>query len=445
MDAKIQQLEAALTAIGAVSPVDLPQQLDLLNELTREYRHFDPQHSFTLAQRAYALTQGLDYPPGHLACLLNLTVHHTHISPDFEAALGWATQALDLLESAPDAATHAYLLQCIAAIYRHLGDHPTTHAYLMQALTLATQANDLAMQGLIYNDLGVLYRYTEDYAQGFNAYQQALALAQTTGNQHRVALALNNLGDLLHQWGRTAEAIRYLEEAIALTRQLEIKILEPSVLDSLSEIYLTQGNYAEALTCLVRAQQIAEAFDNQVEVAAFLRNIARVYQQQGAWDQAHLYLHRALTVATEIKLKQEIFTCHGLLAEIYEAQAEPAKALYHYKQFHLTKEELFNEQADQKLKTLQVIHDTAAAKREAEIYRLKNVELQDALEKVKQLSGLLPICSSCKKIRDDGGYWQDVAVYIRDRSEAEFSHAICPDCMATLYPQYYKKTVNQVG
>jgi PAS domain-containing protein len=64
-------------------------------------------------------------------------------------------------------------------------------------------------------------------------------------------------------------------------------------------------------------------------------------------------------------------------------------------------------------------------------------ELQEALAKVKALSGLLPICASCKKIRDDKGYWTQVEVYIRDHSEADFSHSICPDCAARLYPDFY--------
>jgi PAS domain S-box-containing protein len=55
-------------------------------------------------------------------------------------------------------------------------------------------------------------------------------------------------------------------------------------------------------------------------------------------------------------------------------------------------------------------------------------ELQNALTRVKQLSGLLPICASCKKIRDDKGYWNQLEVYIRDHSEAEFTHGICPEC-----------------
>jgi PAS domain S-box-containing protein len=61
-------------------------------------------------------------------------------------------------------------------------------------------------------------------------------------------------------------------------------------------------------------------------------------------------------------------------------------------------------------------------------------ELKNALDQVKQLSGMLPICSSCKMIRDDKGYWSQIESYIRDHSEAEFSHSICPECAKKLYP-----------
>jgi PAS domain S-box-containing protein len=61
-------------------------------------------------------------------------------------------------------------------------------------------------------------------------------------------------------------------------------------------------------------------------------------------------------------------------------------------------------------------------------------ELQKALSEVKTLSGLFPICSFCKKIRDDQGYWNQIEAYIRERSDAEFSHSICPDCAKKHYP-----------
>lgn len=69
--------------------------------------------------------------------------------------------------------------------------------------------------------------------------------------------------------------------------------------------------------------------------------------------------------------------------------------------------------------------------------------LQEALDRVNLLSGMLPICASCKKIRDDKGYWNQIETYIRDHSEAEFSHGICPECAKKLYPEFYDK-VEQV-
>ncbi len=69
--------------------------------------------------------------------------------------------------------------------------------------------------------------------------------------------------------------------------------------------------------------------------------------------------------------------------------------------------------------------------------KMTEAELRDALDKVRTLSGFLPICSSCKKIRDDKGYWNQIEAYISKHSEAEFSHSICPECIHKLYPDFY--------
>lgn len=63
-------------------------------------------------------------------------------------------------------------------------------------------------------------------------------------------------------------------------------------------------------------------------------------------------------------------------------------------------------------------------------------ELQEALGKVKTLKGLLPICASCKSIRDDRGYWRRIESYVHEHTGADFSHGICPDCAKKLYPEY---------
>ncbi|MDY0041750.1 MAG: hypothetical protein RBS57_15665, partial [Desulforhabdus sp.] len=84
---------------------------------------------------------------------------------------------------------------------------------------------------------------------------------------------------------------------------------------------------------------------------------------------------------------------------------------------------------------------------ENEVERRKKVEaeqqeliasLKKAMDEVKTLQGFIPICASCKKIRDDEGYWRQIEAYIEEHSSATFSHGICPDCGKKLYPDFYK-------
>jgi PAS domain-containing protein len=81
-----------------------------------------------------------------------------------------------------------------------------------------------------------------------------------------------------------------------------------------------------------------------------------------------------------------------------------------------------------------VLRNISAYKKMAQEREQLITELQELLTKVKTLSGLLPICANCKNIRDDDGYWHDVAVYIKKHSDVDFTHGICPECTKKLYP-----------
>jgi PAS domain S-box-containing protein len=87
------------------------------------------------------------------------------------------------------------------------------------------------------------------------------------------------------------------------------------------------------------------------------------------------------------------------------------------------------------LKRLGALFILALQRKWSDIEREKMIgDLQQALADVKKLSGLLPICANCKKVRNDLGYWEQIEVYIRDHSGADFSHGICPECAKELYP-----------
>ena len=93
---------------------------------------------------------------------------------------------------------------------------------------------------------------------------------------------------------------------------------------------------------------------------------------------------------------------------------------------------------------IQVAHDQLEVRVEERTKELSltNKDLKEALEKIKELKGLIPICSTCKKIRDDSGYWNQIENYIESHTDAFFSHGICPDCSEKLYgkEKWFQKT-----
>jgi hypothetical protein len=86
-----------------------------------------------------------------------------------------------------------------------------------------------------------------------------------------------------------------------------------------------------------------------------------------------------------------------------------------------------------------VMTDITAMK-EVEAEREKLIEeLKEAVSRIKVLSGLIPICSNCKKIRDDSGYWNQLEEYISEHSDTVFSHGLCPECARELYPEVFDR------
>ncbi len=110
---------------------------------------------------------------------------------------------------------------------------------------------------------------------------------------------------------------------------------------------------------------------------------------------------------------------------------------YQIQKKNILLEKQVKERTSELNKTNKDLKQEITERRKIQIEREKLIqELTSALDNVKTLKGMLPICARCKKVKDDQGYWQQVEEYVRDNSEAEFSHGLCPECMKELYPDY---------
>jgi transcriptional regulator with PAS, ATPase and Fis domain len=90
------------------------------------------------------------------------------------------------------------------------------------------------------------------------------------------------------------------------------------------------------------------------------------------------------------------------------------------------------------LGVVETLQDITVLKLMEEEKERLNVELKEALNQIKTLSGLIPICAACKKIRDDKGYWNQIEIYLEERSDAVFSHGLCPECFQEYFPDAAK-------
>lgn len=96
-----------------------------------------------------------------------------------------------------------------------------------------------------------------------------------------------------------------------------------------------------------------------------------------------------------------------------------------------------------KMELLARVRSAATLKQEMDRRKAREQDLEQALSEIKILRGILPICASCKKIRDDKGYWTQIETYIGRHSEAVFSHGVCPKCIKEQYPDLYPELLKK--
>ena len=130
---------------------------------------------------------------------------------------------------------------------------------------------------------------------------------------------------------------------------------------------------------------------------------------------------------------------YNKLIFLYKLNKDYKKALSLLEAFKKKSDEVLSSQAEEQLTSTRKVMELSGKAREAEILAKKNTELQkansdlqEALEHIKTLSGIIPICSYCRKMRNDEGYWNSLENYLSNHSDALLSHSVCPECLEKL-------------
>jgi diguanylate cyclase (GGDEF)-like protein len=297
---------------------------------------------------------------------------------DFGAALPFLRRARECALEIGSPARVADALQAIGSVHDDIGDYPQALDAHLQALAIYDQHGDVRARASTLRTIGIVYSKLGDARQGLDFYTQSLKLSRSAGDDVSAAKTLNNIGINRKNLGELDEAHSALKEALRLFRRRKNRAGEAGALTNLALTLEKLGRLDEAERCQREAAAAAASIGYAMAEVKAYKGLGEQMLSQHRFDAAHEVLTQALAIAERMAAAPERAQCHRALAELFKQRGDAVQALTHFEAFHRFEREVFNEQSDRKLKGLQANFQLAQAQREAEIHRLKYIELAQA-------------------------------------------------------------------
>jgi signal transduction histidine kinase len=381
MSDKTSDLEKRISRIKG----DTREKVDALNELAWDGSGEHPQESLDTSLYALQMARDIAYEKGEATALANLGFAH-YLFSDHETALARALEATALFEKLSDVKGRARSLLVVASVHQSLGDYDRGLAAAYEGLKLVREIGDRTFEGWCLNGIGGAYHDMGDYERALEHQRQSLKIFEDEGHTIGKARALNGIGTVYQSMEKYDEATEYHEQSLELFQSVNNILGEARALNDLGLIRQHVGDHDKALELLTRSLELRNKAGNRQAKSTSLINLGNLYIAKKEVEKAFEVLHRALTIAMEIKAKPRVYQANLALSEAHALNGDYDYALQHYKIYQQVKEEVAGDQANSRIKNLEIALEKEQAQKEAEISRLRNVELK---EKNQQLRSLL--------------------------------------------------------
>ncbi len=354
------------------------------------YRYLtDYQNALQCYEKGLAMFRQLNDANGTAMALNNLGNVFYSIT-DYARALQCYQESLSLYLSLGDDNGIASAFANLALIYERLGDYVNALQLNQESLTLRENIGDKKGMSVSLNNIGMVYEKLSDFPNAISAHEQSLKLKRDLGDLYGISQSLNNLGNVYEKMGERTRALAYYEESLAIQKSINDKQGIAYSLNNIGHIHEVLSQFQDALRFYNEGLSIFQSIGDKYGMANSLIGLGKVLIHLQSFEDAERKLQQALSLCEEVGLKEERYVVYETLSLLYSETGDFQRAFEAYKQFHSAKEEVFNQQKEQRIATLQVRFETEQArkdselqKKEAELFRLKTVELADALKEAQ--------------------------------------------------------------
>ncbi len=376
MTVDLERLEAELA-----TTTEPRRRTDLLNELSWALREGDLDRAIALSHEAQRLAEEVDppYDEGLARTSHQLGRFYMWLA-DFGVALDYFSTARALYEQLGDRKAVTQQLSYTGVAYGRSGNYAEALRYLIEAQEVLEELGDRKLAAVGLNSIGYIYVLTGQPAEALPYLEKSLRISRALRDTDQQTWVLDSLCQAHLELENYGQALVYGLESVALAQEHEVHLGRVECLLSVGAVYLAMDDDVQALAYFQQALEIALVQQFRRESAKARERIGEVLRQQGRLEEAVVELRQVVEVAQEIEDKELEAQTHRNLSLIYRQQGYYPRALVHFEAFDLLNEAVFNEKADNRLKTLQVAYEAETARREAAVVRLKNLALQEEIE-----------------------------------------------------------------
>ena len=370
-----------------LSSEEIRQRIDRLNRMAEALIQSDPQGAHELCKQAIEMAGKEN---GDQTLLTSQAKSHFLLGRlladkgDYHQSTIFYLQAQSMFEETGAEAENGRALNAIGLNYSLLGAYPESLQHLLKAGEIFHRLNLPEQEAEAVNNLGLLNLFLENPLKASKLLNAALEIAERLHNRRLQAELLNRLSMAATGLKDYTRAIEYGLRSVETYQRMQNHQGEIEALNSVGDAYLARNDCERALSFFQLVTGAAERFNSPTELGRALRKIGVVAYTLEQYDHAIQSVQQALEVLTKTGDQKEIYKCHNTLAMIHKKMGDYAKALEHFEQFYNIKDSIFNEEADIRLKTLEIVHQLATTRKDAELYRLKNVDLQKEIEDRKK-------------------------------------------------------------
>lgn len=368
------------------------EKIDALNDLAWELRYQDAERSLALAQQAYDLANTGEFltTPYAMGQAASLTTRaHLDRNGRLDEALNKCFQALALIEHEAPNPVVVKCVRMISWLYFYLNEYSSALTYGLKALDLAQAGNFKDLTAAAFNSLTMVFAVTGDLNQARKMHGEAVEIAREIHDETLELVALNNGAIVLSEQGELDQALELAAQAWEIAQRVEVSDARADVSDTMGQILQKMGEFDRAEQLLMDALEIDIEAGHELGQANDLLGLGKFHLSQKRLEQARMKFEASLALSKKIGSRQFEMECHAQLYQIAEQQGRWEQAFAYLKTFYNLYEKNHNETTSKKLALLKVAHQVETAKRDAEIYHLRNEELLREIEERKQMEQVL--------------------------------------------------------